>query len=418
MSDKKLLLGRYDFAGFSAFIMYSICSFSIPLLIVGIGRELDFPIDDGGMSSGGGLHMIRSGAMMITLLICGWLAALWGKRVTMGSSIIMLGLGMLCCAFSQAYWMLLPGLLIAGLGEGVCEGIATPFVQDLHPNAPERYVNIAHSFWSVGTALAVLVSGGLLALGVNWRVILGVIGVLTLLSSLGFLWKENPRRPYPESGTKIDFRSIMKQSAAIVAVPRFWRCCLAMFFGAGAEFGLTFWSAAYIELNFRTGAWVAGLGTGVIALGMFTGRTIFGYYAKPGYLRYILLLSSLLTIPLTIILALLKPGMMPDAMLFTLLFTLLFACGVGIAPYWPTTQVYGVNAMPELDSTLLYVYFSAMGIPGCGFFTWLMGVTGDRWGLTGAIMVVPCCLLIFAAMIFIECWLLARRKPQLAANGQ
>jgi MFS family permease len=245
---------------------------------------------------------------------------------------------------------------------------------------------------------------------VEWRLILGVIGLLTIFSSAGFLWKENPASPYPESSAKVDFKDILSETAAIVRKFRFWRCCLAMFFGAGAEFGLTFWAAAYIELNFQTGAWVAGLGTGVIALGMFVGRTLFGYFAKPHYLRYILLAAALGTIPVTFALACLKPGIMPPALLFTVLFILLFLSGIGIAPYWPTTQVYGVNSMPELDSTLLYVYFSAMGIPGCGFFAWLMGAVGDIAGLSGAIMVVPACLVIFSVIILLECWIFPVKK--------
>ena len=390
--SRKLKLGRYDYAGFSAFVTYSVCSLSIPLMIVPIGKSLNFPMDDGGMGAGGILHMARSIAMVITLLLCGWIAGIIGKRLTTGISIILIGIGICCCAFAPSYWILLPALLIAGLGEGICEGIASPFVQDLHPESPERYVNIAHSFWSVGIVVTVLLAGGLLTLGVNWRIIFGVIGVLSLLSSLWFFWKENPAAPYPESKEKANLQKIYSDTMAIVKVPRFWRCCLAMFFGAGAEFGLTFWSAAYIQLTFQTGAWVASLGTGIIAMGMLTGRMIIGYFAKPHYLRYILLLASLGTIPVTLLLAWLKPGMMPQGALFTLLFVFLFIAGAGIAPYWPSTQVYGVNSMQKLDSTLLYVFFSAMGIPGCGFFAWLMGAVGDKWGLTGAILVVPCTL--------------------------
>ena len=93
-----------------------------------------------------------------------------------------------------------------------------------------------------------------------------------------------------------------------------------------------------------------------------------------------------------------------------LLFFLLFLAGIGIAPYWPTTQVYGVSTMPELDSTMLYVYFSAMGIPGCGFFTWLMGVVGDRYGLSGTLLVVPCCLVIYLLIVILECWILKEKN--------
>lgn len=403
--SKSLHFGRYDYAAFSAFAMYSVCSLSIPLMIVAIGQSLNFPMDDGGMGAAGVLHMTRSVSMVITLLLCGWISGFIGKRLTVGASIVLIGLGITFCALAPAYWVLIPALLIAGLGEGVCEGIATPFIQDLHPDSPERYVNISHSFWSVGIVMAVVLAGGLLTLGGNWRLILGGAGVLTILASLLFLWKENPAHPYPEKKEKIKMGEILHNSLKIIAVPRFWRCCLAMFFGAGAEFGLTFWAAAYIQLNFQTGAWVASLGTGTIALGMFIGRVTFGYFAKMKFLRYILLFSALGTIPVSLMLAWLKPGLMAPGLTFGVLFLLLFLAGIGIAPYWPTTQVYGVNIMPELDSTLLYVYFSAMGIPGCGFFTWLMGFVGDRYGLPGAIMVVPGSLVIFVLIILTECWI-------------
>ena len=412
MNRRKLILGRYDYAGFAAYIMYSVASLTIPLLIVAIGRDLKFPIDDGGMSAGGVLHIIRSTAMIITLLLCGWISSFAGKRISLGISIILIGGGIFCCAVAPAYWFLIPCLLIAGMGEGVSEGLLTPFVQDVHPDAPERYVNIAHSFWSVGSFVAVFAAGGLITLGVNWRIILGTVGVATILVSLLFLWKENPAKPYPESSQAMDLKKLCSDSLAIIKTPGFWRCSLAMFFGAGAEFGLTFGSAAYIEINFHTGTWVAALGTGMIALGMFVGRTIFGYFAKPSFLRWLLLLASLGTIPVTLLLAFLQPGMLPAVQLFILLFFLLFLAGIGISPYWPTTQVYGVQKMPHLDTTLLYVYFSAMGIPGCGFFTWLMGNIGDKFGLQGAIMVVPCSLAIFALVIFIECWLIPRMQKK------
>jgi fucose permease len=46
-----------------------------------------------------------------------------------------------------------------------------------------------------------------------------------------------------------------------------------------------------------------------------------------------------------------------------------------------------------------------MGVPGAGIFSWLMGAVGDRYGLKGAILVVPATLIIFIAIIICECWI-------------
>ena len=410
MTRKALQFGRYDYAAFTGSICFALCSLSIPLMIVEIGDALAFPLDRGGMAAGGLLHLFRSVAMVAALLLCGNIAGRIGKRRSMGGSLLCMGAGTLLCAFAPQYWMLIPWLLIAGFGEGICEGIATPFVQDLHPDAPERYVNIAHSFWSIGIAVVVVVVGGLWTLGAGWRAILAGIGIVTLLASALFLWRENPRRKYPEATGGAGFREIAHHALEIARVPRFWLCSLAMFFGAGAEFGLTFWSAAYVQLNFQTGAWVAGLGTGAVAFGMFLGRSGFGFFARPDYIRYVLLGSALCTIPVTLLLALLKPGILPPALGFPTLFLLLILAGTGVATFWPSVQVYGVTTMPELDSTMLYICFSALGIPGCGIFTLLMGVIGDRYGLRGGILVIPVCLALFAAVIFLECWVFAKRR--------
>ena len=405
MSNTRLKFARYDYASFGAFTMFSVCSLAIPLMIVAMGKSLNFPLDAGGMASGGVLHAARSIFMVISLLISGMIAARIGKRITMGLSIVCFGVGMLCCSLSSAYWMLFPCLIAAGFGEGVCEGIATPFVQDLHPDEPERYVNISHAFWAVGIVLAVVLVGGCITLGIHWRIILAIVGVLTILSSLGFLWKENPLHHYPEVREKFDYKSFWEKTKVILCKKRFWLCSICMFFGAGAEFGITFWAAAYIELTFKTSTFIAGLGTGMIALGMFLGRTFFGYIAKPGRLRYILIFSGLGTVPLMCLLAALRSGMMAPWLLFTVLFLLLFLVGIGISPYWPTTQVYGVTHLPDCDSTLLYVYFSTLGVPGCGIFSWLMGVVGDRFGLQGAILLAAFCVLIFCASTFYGAWI-------------
>lgn len=404
MKQKSLKFCRYDYASYAAFTMYSMCSLAIPLTIVAMGKSLNFPLDAGGMASGGILHAVRSIFMIIALVSCGLVAAKLGKRLTMGLSVAFFGTGILLCSLCTEYAWLFPCLVLAGLGEGVCEGIATPFIQDLHKDAPERYVNIGHSFWSIGIGCAVFIVGGLLTFGVNWRIIFAIIGLLSIASSAVFLWKENPLAKYPESNETSKFSEIIAKTKIIVRKKSFWICSLGMFFGAGAEFGLTFWSAAYMELTFHTGAFVSSLGTGAIALGMFFGRAYFGYIATPSKLRYILLFCGAGTIPVTLLMAFLKPGIAPVWLTFVILFVLLFLSGIGIAPYWPTMQVYGVQKLPECDSTLLYIYFSAMGIPGCGFFSWLMGAVGDKFGTTGTIAVVPCCLIVFLAVVLYECW--------------
>ncbi len=405
-----LRFGRYDYAAFAAFTAYASCSLIIPVALVQIAQSLHFPLDAGGMGTGGTLQIIRSGAMICTLLTCAIVAAAIGKRLSMGCAMLLMGGGMFFCAFSPSVGFMYPCLLFAGLGEGICEGIATPFVNDLHKDAPASYVNYSHAFWSVGIALCTVVCGGLLTLGVSWRILLGLIGLCTLATSLGFLRRELPGYRYPESKEHFSLLKLVAQSGEIARTPRFWVYCLGMGIGAGAEFGLTFWTASFIQLHFQTSAFVGGLGTASLAAGMFTSRTGFGKHLAEKHLPHGLVATALLGIPASLSLLLLKPTICGSATASLLvLFAIMFCCGFCIGPYWPSLQVYAVRHLPHLDSTLLYIYLSACGIPGCGFFTWLMGFTGDYIGLERSLYIVPISMAVYAALVATEAFLLPPR---------
>ncbi|MBR0459921.1 MAG: MFS transporter [Victivallales bacterium] len=407
-----LRFGRYDYAAFAAFTAYAACSLIIPVALVQIAQSLQFPLESGGMGVGGALQISRSGAMIVTLLTSALIAGAIGKRLSMGFAMLMMGGGIFCCAFTPAAWFLFPCLLFAGLGEGICEALATPFVNDLHKDAPASYVNYSHAFWSVGIAICTVICGGLLALGVSWRILLGLVGLVTLTTSLGFLRRELPGYRYPESKERVSLIRILSQTSDIARTSRFWLYCLGMFLGSGAEFGLTFWSASFIQLHFHASAFVGGLGTAALAAGMFTSRTGFAKWLDENHLPHGLIATALLGVPASLALLFLPPALCGSSTLsLCLLFGIMFLCGFSIGPYWPSLQVYGVRHLPHLDSTLLYIYFSACGIPGAGFFSWLMGALGDFVGLERSLLLVPTTMGLFAILILFIAFLFPPKNP-------
>ncbi len=411
----KLTFGRYDYAGFLAFSAYACSSLVIPIVLVVMARELSFPLEDGGMTFGGQLHITRSTSMVIALLCSALVASKLGKRWTMGMAMALMGVGIFSCCFARAYSFLIPCVLLAGIGEGLCEAIATPFIYDLHKDGEaENYVTTSHSFWSVGTGLIVIVAGYLLTKGISWRHIIAGVGIFCIATSLCFVWRENPAKKYPETKETGADSGLWAKTLTICKSFRFWIYCLAMFMGAGAEFCLTFWTASYIQLNFKTSPWVGGLGTAFLALGMFTGRYAYGRFVSAKRLVHLLLVTGVGGIPVTSLIMLLSPTSFGSPSLaLAALFVLMFLSGLCVAPYWPSMQTYGVNMLPELDSTLLFVYFSSVGIPGCGFFTWLMGFAGDHFGLHNSFLIIPLTLVLFSLTVLLEGFVF-RKKIQAA----
>ena len=120
---------------------------------------------------------------------------------------------------------------------------------------------------------------------------------------------------------------------------------------------------------------------------MFIGRTGFGYFARPQNLKHILLWAGIGTIPVTLMLTVLSPELIPSrGLLFTVLFLLLFLAGIGIAPYWPTLQVYGVHQLPHL-------------------------------GLKSSFYLIPASLVLFSLIIFLEGWVFKKRSNGYGRNG-
>ena len=407
----KLHLGRYDYASYGAFCAYACSSLVIPIVLVDLARSLNFPLEDGGMSDGGLMQICRGGAMVVALIACGGIGARFGKRLTMGLAMLMMGSGILAAAFVNSFGWLLPFLAIAGIGEGICEGMATPFVHDLHKSDQAGYVSIAHSFWSVGICFSVVLAGALVALGFSWRGIVAASGIFSMLVSLGFHWRERRGLEYPEKRFQDSGGDVWRQTSLIVRCPRFWVYCLGMFVGAGAEFCLTFWSASFIRLHYGTSAWIGGLGTACLALGMFLGRSGYGKFVPENRQPHLLVIAAACGVPITIAMQFIDNAFIGSSGLSLIMqFFLMFLSGFSIAPYWPTLQVYGAKQLPELDSTMLFIWFSSVGIPGCAFFTWLMGFLGDHIGLEKSLYIVPASMAFYALLILLEAFVFPRRK--------
>lgn len=401
---RTMSFGRDDYASFLAYFMYAAASVIAPVSLVELAKDLGFRLEEGGMTAGGALHLGRTGAIVAAMLLCGFWAARWGMRRTLGLSVLLMGFGIGICAVAPLYGVVFLALVVAGIGEGVIEGLATPFVQELHPEEPGRYVNFSHAFWSIGVLVTVLAAGALLAGGVSWRLVVGGVAIGSLLPAALLLMRPSRTPPVspgsPDGGVP---DSLWEKARSILRIPRFWLFFAAMFVAGGGEFCLTFWSASFIQLNFSASAWIGGVGTACFAAGMALGRTCGGYWVRQEQLKSFILYSAIAGVAISLFLPLVTH--------LGLFLTLLFLVGIATAPFWPSIQSYGADRLPEADTTILMILLACAGIPGCGFATWLMGYIGDRSGLGVAFYLVPICYLILGLLIGYEGYRRTRQRP-------
>lgn len=402
--SKKLVFGRYDIAACMTFAIYAVCSLIIPMCLVPLAADLGFPLDGGGLGLGGALQMGRAIPMVFAMVLCGFAAGRWGKRRTMGIPILLMSCGIMACALAPVYGLLFAALVVSGLGEGVIEGLATPFIQDLHPDQPGRYLNISHSFWSVGVVGVVLAVGALLYAGVSWRVLVFFAGLISVVPSIIFLV---PDRNLVEREERVHWQDIVAKTREIVRVPRFWLFFVAMFFAGGGEFCLTFWCASFIQLEYGGSAWIAGAGTASFATGMFVGRVASGLWVGQGGLKKLIVIMALAAAVVSLAFPWLRS--------VWLLFVLLFLSGIAAGPFWPSIQSDGASRVRG-DYTMMMILFSCAGVPGSGFFTTIMGVAGDWIGLRASFYLIPFCFLVVFLLMGYD--MVAQRRERLSDSGR
>ena len=243
----------------------------------------------------------------------------------------------------------------------------------------------------------------LLYCGVSWRFVLAGACVISLVPAFLFLLPyHGPQKP--DRQEQLHWTTVSGHALELVKTPRFWLFFTAMFLAGGGEFCLTFWVSSFIQLDYSASALMGGLGTAFFAGGMIVGRMVSGFLVSQEKLRHLVVGCAVAGT----LLGLFPPLLSAD--MIWILFGLLFFLGIATGPFWPSIQSYCVDRVKG-DSTMIFILLSCAGVPGCGFFAWLMGVVGDRWGLRDSFFLVPACYAGLGLLIAYD-WCVLRRERQ------
>lgn len=378
--------GPVDVAVAAGFMTYSASTVLTPIALVLIARDLGLSLSEASV-----IEVIRSTLVLGVLVISGFLAAHFGKPRALGLSYVLLGLGLVCYAMAPGYGALLLAATLIGAGAGVAEALLNPLVQDAHPQASGRYLNISNGFWSIGVVGMVLLSGDLLTRGVPWRWIAAVLGIVTLVSGLGF-FAVHSHVPRPVHRV----RDVWGHLGETLRRRRFWLFAPMMFAGGAAEGAFTFWSASFIQLHHGGLPRAGGFGTACFAGGMIVGRFASGWGVGQHHLWRLILGSAIGGLAVSML--------VPIAGSLPAVYAVLGLAGLAVACFWPSLQSYAADRM-TVDTTALFILLSVAGIPGFAFASWIMGVVGDLHGLAASFAIVPA---FFAALIVL---LLIERQP-------
>lgn len=391
MSKKFVLkISRLDFATYLGYAGYASSSVIIPMTLVAICGELGMDL-----ASGGALHLIRSGVMIFSMILSGWAAERFGKKITLGCSMLLISAGLMLCSAVSGYSLLAGAIILIGVGSGFFESLATGFTQDLHADGdPGKFINITHSFWPLGILLTVMGAGIFMEYNGLWQIPVMTVAVFLLLPCILFLYRS-------KSVSNVTQKFQLNKAAEPMKNPRFLIFLAALFLAGGSEHCFTFWLPSLIELELAGKGILCGAGVALFAAGMFTGRMISGIFGNLRPASQIALCSLFCAaVSLTI----------PQISSKHTLLLILPLLGIATGPLWPNLQYFCTSTLKEYDPTVLYILMPLFGIPGCGFFTWLLGLVAKHTGLRNGFYIVFLCNLMIALLVWISVKLQDRKE--------
>ncbi|TVR44734.1 MAG: MFS transporter [Planctomycetota bacterium] len=370
-----------DWANALGFCVYASSAAITPITLLVLAQELQFSL-----AFAGTLEVARSLLIVVSLLASGFLAGRLGKARSLGFASLVLALGLFAYAVAPSVGLVLLALAVAGAGGGVIEGLINPLVQDQHPLRSGRYLNIVNGFWSVGVVLTMIGGGELLTREVPWRLLMAGLALVTLAAAAAYLRYADQER----GRERIHAGLVWGQSLTILRAPAFWWFWLMMVIAGGVEGALTFWGAAYLQLDFGLSVRAGGIGVAIFGSGMIAGRFLVGLLTPQEGLHRMMLWSTILAALATFALPLLPHWLW--------VYPVLGLAGLGLACLWPSLQSYAAGRLP-LDTTMLFILLSCGGIPGYALAAWAMGQVIDGWGFTPGFLMLGGVLVLLALML-------------------
>jgi len=186
----------------------------------------------------------------------------------------------------------------------------------------------------------------------------------------------------------------------ILVLPGFWLFAAAIFLGAGVESAYTFWSRSYVKIYLNDLPRSGALAVVIFGGGMAAGRLVAAKLSKIINLKMMMMCSALLGVVVS--------GMITFTANLIWFYAFLAIAGVAAACFWPTILAEAADCL-EVNSTILFMMLSCIGIAGFGFTPWMMGVIGDRIDLKSSFYIIPCFFIALILVLAIE-WRMSHRK--------
>jgi FHS family glucose/mannose:H+ symporter-like MFS transporter len=290
----------------------------------------------------------------------------------------------------SSFWLLTAAMTVFGLGLGSLEVGGNLLIVDLHPQDKGRYLNLLSFFHGVGSMLAPLYAGRLLAAEISWRRIYQSGLILVILLGVYFILVK-----YPQTGSSGNNKLDLKKAGKSAFTPEMVIFYVLMAMYVAAEIGIGSWLVEFLQKAKGQSVLRSSFFLSLFFGGMTVGRFVGSFFVERiGYLRIMLYVS------ISSVVCLALGTFAPPALAFFLPLTGLF-----FSIMFPTITAAVSDLHTENMGTILGLLFTFAGVGGM-LGPWIMGFLSDWGGIgMGFGMILVFCIAMCAALL-----LLMRRR--------
>ena len=351
------------FVTYGAFLSFFVFGFVDNLK----GPTLPALLDDlnFGYASGGTIIMSAYLGFLIATLATGALSDVAGQKVVMFVACACLVAGIMAYSMASLFVVLMVAMAVIGLGLGSLEVGGNLIIVDLYKHGKGRYLNLLAFFHGVGSMVAPLYAGLMLAAGTSWRSIYQSALLVVLVLFIYFLLVKYPRLASAESN-KLDLKHLGRSAFSGEMI--LFYVVIAIY--VAIEIGIGAWVVEFLQKAKAQSVMMSSL-----YLSLFFGAVTAGRFIGSFLVERIGYLQSMLYASLAAMGCVALGTFAPAGLSCFLPLTGLF-----LSIIFPTATAAVSDLHQENVGTILGLLFTFAGVGGM-LGPWLVGILSDWMGI-------------------------------------
>lgn len=366
------------------FVCASLCLVTFGIVLTTLGAVLPsvmerFAIDK---TSAGALLLLMTFSVLAGAMVFGPVVDRYGYQAILVAATGLVIAGLEGVAFAPSMGWLRLAVFLTGFGGGIINGGANTLVSDISGDARGPRLNLLGVFFGVG-AMGVPFGLALLTDRLSHAVLIASVGALVLVPLAVIA---TTRFPPPKQAQGFP----LADAGRLLRDPLMLLMGVMLFLESGMEITVGGWTSTFV-----TEELVASERTALILLslywtGMMLARLAIGTVLGGA--------SAFRILSFSLLIALAGAAMLLGTDTIGIAAVGVFLLGVGFAAMFPTVLGFIGTRYVALAGTAFSAAF-VMALSGGMLLPYSAGVLGDRFGMRGALLIVPAALAILAVLL-------------------